>query len=85
MRASGRAVHPDDLPPDLLWEGAVWWLYLRVQTQWRVNLFGQRVSLDYGPAIAICRELKWHVASVLDLLQAVEFEAIESGKGADGE
>lgn len=69
-------MHPDDLPGELGWESAVWWLYMRTQTQWRISALGQRVSLDYGPAIAILRAKKWNLVLALELLQAVELAVL---------
>ena len=76
MQTAGRAIHPDDLPPALGWETGVWWLFLRVHTQWRTGAMGQRTGLDYGPAIALIRHLRWNMALVLELLQAVELQML---------
>lgn len=82
MRKAGRAVHPDDLPPDLGWEYGAWWLYLRVQTQWRHDPLGRRTGLDYNPAIAIIRALRWDLPRALTLLQAIERVAMDP-EGSD--
>ncbi|MFT3964118.1 DUF1799 domain-containing protein [Propionivibrio sp.] len=77
-------MHPDDLPPELAWEKGIWWLYLRVQTQWRVTAFGRRTGLDYGPAIAIIRALGWNLPFALELLQCVERQELTDGETSDG-
>lgn len=79
MQSAGRPIHADDLPPALAWESAVWWLYLRVQTQWRLDPMGRRIGLDYNPAIAIIRAMKWSVPETLELLQVIERAAISAG------
>lgn len=58
----------------------MWWLYLRVQTQWRYRTYGMgsvRTGLDYGPAIALAKELGWSIRRLLSLLQVIEVVAIE--------
>lgn len=55
----------------------MWWLYLRVQTQWRIDAKGMRIGLDYGPAIAIIQHRKWDLSFVLELLQIVERQALK--------
>lgn len=77
-------MHPDDLPPPLDWEYGAWWLYLRVQTQWRLGPLGQRTGLDYNPAIAIIRDMRWDLPRALTLLQAIERVALDpEGKDDD--
>lgn len=76
MRKAGRPLHPDDDAPELSWERAVWWLYTKVQTQWRAGMNG-RDSLDYNPAISLIKELRWSVVGTLDLLQVIELEFLE--------
>lgn len=73
MRNAGREIDPDDLPPSLDWEAPAWWLYERVQTQWRAGPGGREV-LDYNPAIAIIQAMRWPLPLALELLQAVELE-----------
>jgi len=68
-------VHPDDLPPPLRWEEPVWWLYERMQTQWRIG-FGGRVGLDYSPALVVAQELGWSCALTLEMLQVIEMEIL---------
>ena len=87
MRKAGRPLHPDDLPPALGWESGAWWLYLRVQTQWRIDPLGRRIGLDYSPAISIINSLRWDVPWALTLLQLVERQALvpESENGESGD
>jgi len=84
VRKAGRVVHPDDLPPPLQWERGVWWLYLRVQTQWRRDPLGRRCGLDYNPAIALIRDLRWDLPRALTLLQQIERVAMDP-EGSDDE
>lgn len=65
-----------DLPPELEWEEAVWWLYQRIRTQWRSGGMGGAVGLDYNPAIALMQSLGWPLDLGLELLQAVELELL---------
>lgn len=58
------------------WEAAIWWLYTQVETQWRMGFDGKD-SLDYGPAIAIIKELRWSVVSTLGYLKVIELTAKE--------
>lgn len=77
-------MHADDLPPALEWERGIWWLYLRVQTQWRVGAGGQRIGLDYAPAIALIKYQGWNLAHALELLQIIERQALTpDGEGGD--
>lgn len=55
---------------------AVWWLYQRIETQWRSG-FNGRTGLDYGPAIAIIKDLRWPLTATLGLLSAIENAALE--------
>lgn len=77
IRDSGREVDPDDLPPALEWEDSVWWLYERVQTQWRTGMAGA-YGLDYNPAISIIQAMGWPLARALELLQGVEAGFLEA-------
>ena len=65
-----------DLPPELQWESAVWWLYERVQTQWRMGAAGS-TGLDYNPAIALMQALGWPLDLGLELLQHIEVELLK--------
>lgn len=65
-----------DLPPQLQWEDAVWWLYQRICTQWRRGSDGLAVALDYNPAIALMQHLGWPIDLGLELLQVVELEML---------
>lgn len=71
IRESGREPDKEDLPPDLGWESPIWWLYLRVRTQWRTGMAGA-TGLDYGPAIDLIKSMGWPLRLALELLQAVE-------------
>lgn len=71
VKQSGREPHPDDLPPELGWEGEIWWLWERVRTQWREGMNG-RTGLDYNPAISIIRARRWDLPLALELLQVIE-------------
>lgn len=77
IRDSGREVDPEDLPPDLEWEDPIWWLYLRVSSQWRTGMAGA-TGLDYNPAIAIIQSMGWPLPQAIELLQAVERGFIEA-------
>ena len=87
MVKAGRPVHADDRAPSLAWEARIWWLYSRVQTQWRVVSAGMGgviyVGLDYSPVIALARERRWRVSLALALIQAIEMEAM-AGMNARG-
>lgn len=85
MRKAGRPLHADDLQPALCWEYGIWWLYLRVQTQWRWRPDGKRAGLDYSPAIALIRERGWNLTSALGLLQSVEMVALVAQKTTEGQ
>lgn len=71
-----------DLPPALQWEEAVWWLYLRIRTQWRSGGMGGVVGLDYNPAIALMQSLCWPLDLGLELLQVVELELLSKDEDA---
>lgn len=75
--ASGRTLAPEDAAPPLEWEAALWWLYQRVRTQWRMGFAGP-VGLDYGPPMRIAEELGWPLTTSLELLQAVEEARLEA-------
>lgn len=75
--ASGRPLAPEDAAPPLAWEAAIWWLYRRVRTQWRMGFAGP-VGLDYAPAIRFVEELGWPLITSLELLQAVEEARLEA-------
>lgn len=77
MQKAKRPLHADDLPPSLCWESGIWWLYLRVQTQWRMGPSGARSGLDYSPVIALVKDQGWDLTRSLTLLQAVEMTALE--------
>lgn len=77
MSDAGREVDPADYPPELQWEGAVWWLFKRLRTQWRVGGMGELIGLDYNPAIALMQSLHWPLDLGLELLQAVEIEIMK--------
>lgn len=83
IKDSGREVDPEDLPPDLGWEAPAWWLYCRVQTQWRIGMAGAE-GLDYNPAIAIIQSMGWPLPRALALLQAVEQGFLEAWQRQDG-
>jgi hypothetical protein len=53
------------------WESAVWWLYQKVRTQWRVGPMGA-TGLDYTPVIAMIKDLRWPLVGTLDLLGSIE-------------
>lgn len=74
MEEAGREVDPADYPPELHWEGVVWWLFQRIRTQWRVGGGGGLIGLDYNPAIALMQSLGWPLGLGLELLQAIEVE-----------
>lgn len=89
MSDAGREVAPADYPPELQWEGAVWWLFQRISTQVRYRAevtgysgIGQPIitsvpaGLDYNPAIALMQSLGWPLDLGLELLQAAELEAL---------
>lgn len=77
-RKAGRPIHPDDEAPALKWEVRIWWLYDKVRTQWRrAGNTGVATGLDYGPAIAICRDRRWPVTLALTLLQAIEVTRLD--------
>lgn len=67
MKASGRKLQPEDLPPALQWEEPVWFLYLKLQTQVR-----ECGGLDYGPAISLMTLRGWDIELGLTLLQSIE-------------
>jgi len=73
---AGREVDEDDLPPPLGWEAAIWTLYARLCTQWRTGGNGRATGLDYNPAIALMQHWGWDIDLGLELLQAVEGEAL---------
>ena len=61
----------------------MWWLYLRVQTQWRLDPIGNRIGLDYSPAFALIHDLRWDLVFVQQLLQAIELQALPKKDGDD--
>lgn len=83
IKDSGREVDPEDLPPELDWESPIWWLYTRVQTQWRVGM-GGATGLDYTPAIALVQSMGWPLPRALALLQAVEAGFMEAWQALAG-
>lgn len=54
----------------------MWWLFLRIRTQWRVGGMGGATGLDYNPAIALMQSLHWPLALGLELLQVIEVEML---------
>ncbi|MCE5182359.1 MAG: DUF1799 domain-containing protein [Betaproteobacteria bacterium] len=76
MRNAGMEIDPSDLPPGMAWEAAVWELYERMQTQWRVG-FGGRTGLDYNPAIKLIERYGWDLELALDLLGVIEHTILE--------
>lgn len=78
IRKAGREPDPDDLPPPLDWEAGAWWLYSRVETQWRIGAAGA-VGLDYGPAIALIQARGWRLELALELLQVIEMRMMAAG------
>lgn len=77
IRKAGREPDQDDMPPDLEWEAPVWWLYVRVSSQWRTGMAGP-TGLDYNPAIALIQSMGWPLPLALDLLQAAERGFLEA-------
>lgn len=78
MLASGRTPDPEDLPPALDWEAAIWQIFEAIATQWRVSMSGA-IGLDYMPAIAIIQARGYSLERSLELLQHIERVVLASG------
>lgn len=76
IQKAGMEVDPADLPPGMEWEGEVWRLYERLQTQWHVGMEG-RTGLDYNPAIKLIEYYGWDLELAIDLLGVIEHTVLE--------
>lgn len=71
LRDLGHEPGPEDYPPALEWEQAVWNLFRLVSGQWRMSMRGA-VGLDYGTVLPLIADRGWSADRTLPLLGAIE-------------
>lgn len=65
-------MHPDDLPPALEWELALYQLYVSLRTQWQYSMDGYRLAFNYATAYSMAHHREWDLDLVTELLNVIE-------------